>query len=174
MPGSLRPPSSSMRRGVGDLVEPRQRVLSYPNFRFGSALFFPDAPHRGPWRPARSHFRLILSHDFHLRHLDEPSNLPRPWGQLFWVPEALAHTAISRLAGHHFWISPRAGALASTRLGTARVVPIKDSACVDAAVRLYDEYQQGDEALSIELDAQGHLLIGLANRLARRGRTRLR
>lgn len=165
--GSMRLSSSSSTTcETAPLVEPL-RVLNHPSFRFGEAPYAPDAPARGPWRAPRSHFRLILSDDFHLRHMDEPANLPRPWGQLFWVPEALAHTAIARTRGQHFWIMPKSPYVDDPRLPVRRITPIKHHECIDTAVRLYDEYALGEQALSNDLDANGRLLIGLVNRFAR-------
>lgn len=172
MPGSIRPPSSLPLATPAPFVHPLG-VRNQRNFRFGEAQYFPDQPTHGPWRTARSHFRLILSHDFHLRHLDEPANLPRPWGQLLWVPEPLAHAPVARTRGRHFWIVPKPPMLASRRWLDRRIMPIRDAASIDTAVRLYDEYQRGEEALSLELDTHGRLLIGLAGR-SLRGRPRMR
>lgn len=172
--GSMRcSSSSSSREGAGPLVEPF-RVLNHPSFRFGEASYSPDDPARGPWRTAKSHFRLIFAHDFHLRHMDEPANLPRPWGQLYWVPEALAHIPIVRTGGRHFWIVPKPPYVDDPRLPVRRITLVRDHECVDAAVRIYDEFLLGEDALSSDLTANGRLLISLANRFAARQRARTR
>lgn len=146
------------------------RILNRPEFRFGEATYSPDFPSHGPWRARRSHFRLVLDRDYDQRIFEEADDLPRTWATLLWVPEMLAHDAVARHAGRHFWIMPKSGLLASVHLPSSQIATLRDDECVNTAMQLYEEYLWGDEALSVNLDSAGRLLIGLANRVARRGR----
>lgn len=143
-------------------------ILNHRGFRFGEAAYSPDMPERGPWKAKHSHFRLILDDDYHRRIFEEADDLPRTWGALLWVPEHLAHAVVARKAGRHFWIMPKAGPLAESSLPSSRITPLKDDECVHTAMELYDEYLWADEALPMHLEANGRLLIGLANRIARK------
>jgi hypothetical protein len=64
---------------------------------------------------------------------------------------------------------PKAIVLADAGLNGHRITALKDQECVGTAIRLYDEYLRGDEAVPINLDALGRYLIAIAGRAARRG-----
>jgi hypothetical protein len=149
-----------------------RRILNHRGFRFGEATYSPDTPAGGPWRAKRSHFRLILDDDYDRRIFEEADDLPRRWASLLWVPEHLAHASVAKKAGRHFWIMPKAGPLAETCLPSSRITLLKDDECVHTAMELYQEYLWGDEALSMNLETNGRLLIGLANRIARKALAR--
>jgi hypothetical protein len=144
-------------------------VLNHPSFRFGEAAYLPHEPALGPWPAASSHFRLVLAHDFERRLLSEPADLPRDWGHVFWVPQTVAHAKVTSRPGHHFWIMPKETVLAGAGLNGHKIVPLKNRECVGTAVRLYDEYLQGEEATSLNLDGLGRYLIAIAARVLNRG-----
>jgi hypothetical protein len=147
-------------------------ILNQRGFRFGEAAYSPDTPERGPWKARRSHFRLILDDDYHRRIFEEADDPPRTWGSLLWVPEHLAHAAVARKAGRHFWIMPKAGPLAESCLSSSRITLLKNDECVHTAMELYHEYLWAGEAIPMNLESNGRLLIGLANRIARRALAR--